>query len=143
MGDHVEDHVVKFAHDLASVAIMVRNGANYPACIKSFISFVMDELNLGKVFDAISTEPITINPVLDAHIAGICEKIAFSKGVPCPFWTQKRERYLDVPVFENGINQLELVGLSSRYFSKRNLFISGDLLSESVSVQDLNDSQAI
>ena len=96
----------------------------YPAFVKEFLDALRKESLTERVNEMISDAPTsTGNQILDVHIAGLAEYIAFAKGAAVPEWTNGKTRFLAEPVyFGGGRSRPAMLATTSFSMRRRNLF---------------------
>jgi hypothetical protein len=112
---------------LAQVAQFTSEGTDYASNTKEFIDALAvalrDKQDDASIAAMIEDEPVELGGVLDAHLGGLAEYIADRKGLPCPAWANKPERFLTQPFFMGGARVHRILLITTTYcMRRRNLF---------------------
>lgn len=93
-------------------------------------------MTAGEVLASIEAEPQAISPVLDAHIAGMAEFLAFHLDAGAPAWASGPSRFLKEPVFFGGRHARPYMLTSTTWSMRRRNLFCGE-----VSVQNVLDGE--
>jgi hypothetical protein len=112
------------------VAVRTLGGEPFDPLLREFL----DEFyggNSDMRARAIAGAPARIDPIHDAYLAAVAEHLALRFGLPVPQWVEEPHRFLAMPFFAGGLENLKAILLveSPLAFRRRQIFISANALS--------------